>query len=247
MLAAGTGSRLSNNDETQSPKSLLQFEGKSLLERHIEILRSFDIENLTLVVGYRADEIIAEIKSLGAEDFVEIVMNEDYLQSSMVSLWCAREPLTSGADILFMDADVLYHPDMIGRLASHHQSDCILMDRNFEHGDEPVKLCIKDGKIVEFRKIIDVDCDHLGEWPGFMVWSSTSATKLAGILSRYMYHSVKDAPYEEAFREILLESDENTIQIEDITGMPWIEIDFPEDLLRAENEILTAINNYSPG
>ncbi len=246
MLAAGTGSRLSNNDHSHLPKSLLKFGGKSLLGRHVEILQSQGIEKLTLVVGYRAEDIADEIKEIGAQEFVDTVMNERYLESSMVSLWHARETLTSGEDILFMDADVLYHPDLIGRLTGHRGEDYIPMDKNFEHGDEPVKLCIKDGKIVEFRKIIDTECDEMGEWPGFIRWSSSSAAKLAGIVARYVDDGKNDVVYEEAFRELLL-APENDLHFEDISGLPWIEIDFPEDLIKAREEILPAIENYVSG
>jgi choline kinase len=31
----------------------------------------------------------------------------------------------------------------------------------------------------------------------------------------------------------------------DITGLPWIEIDFPEDLERAHDEILPALKSYT--
>ncbi len=246
MLAAGTGSRLSNNDRSHLPKSLLKFGGKSLLQRHIEILQSKGIGKLALVVGYRAEDIVEEVNSIGAEEFVDIVINERFLESSMVSLWHARETLKCGDDILFMDADVLYHPDLIGRLAGQKGLDYVPMDKNFEHGDEPVKLCIRDGQIVEFRKIIKTECDEMGEWPGFLRWSAGSASRLAEIISRYVDEGKTDEPYEEAFREILL-APETNINFEDISGLPWIEIDFPEDLIKAHDEILPAIERYVGG
>ena len=46
-----------------------------------------------------------------------------------------------------------------------------------------------------------------------------------------------EEPYEEAIRDLLLETPD-AFGYEDITGLPWIEIDFPEDIQRAQNEIL---------
>jgi choline kinase len=34
---------------------------------------------------------------------------------------------------------------------------------------------------------------------------------------------------------------------EDVSGLPWIEIDFPEDVVRAEEEVLPAIRTDYPG
>jgi choline kinase len=45
-------------------------------------------------------------------------------------------------------------------------------------------------------------------------------------------------PYEEAIRDVLLTSQRGTFSFEDITGMSWIEIDFPADIERASSEIL---------
>ena len=151
MLAAGIGSRLSDN-KNHPPKCLLRFNGKSLLNRHIEILKFCGIKKLTLVVGYRADEIEAEISKIDKTGFVETIFNPEYLLGSIVSLSCARQTMESGSDILFMDADVLYHVDLIQRLVSSTHDSHILYDRNFEPGDDPVLLCFSDTKILEFKK-----------------------------------------------------------------------------------------------
>ncbi len=240
MLAAGVGARLSKNDENYLPKCLLQFDSKSLLARHIEILKTHGVEKLTLVIGYRAEDVRAELTAIGANDFVETVMNPDYRGSSMISLSCAGKSMRSGAEILFMDADVLYHPVLIEKLTTPSENSCIIYDTNFEPGDEPVKLCVKDGAIVEFSKNVEARYDTVGEWPGFVKWSPAAAEKIAGIIDRMIK---EDLPYEAAFREYLLGLNNSSIICENIAGLPWIEIDFPEDLTRARDIILPAISS----
>ena len=240
MLAAGMGIRLSGGDDTLLPKALLPFGGKTLLARHIEILRGAGVVGLTLVVGYHREDIEAEIARLGAGDFVSTVHNPDYRHGSLVSLWTARDTLASGRDILFMDADVLYDPRLIAPLLAARGRNCILMDREFEPGDEPVKLCLKDGLPVEFRKKVERDYDSVGEWPGFLVFEARMASRIAAVLGAFIEHGRRDEPYEEAFREVMLASPER-FEIADITGLPWIEIDFPADIVRAEREILPAL------
>jgi choline kinase len=44
-------------------------------------------------------------------------------------------------------------------------------------------------------------------------------------------------PHEEAVRDLILERSQ-AIEISDVTGAPWIEIDFPIDVTRAEQEVL---------
>ncbi len=237
MLAAGRGTRLSRFDDTHIPKSLLRFAGKTLLARHLELLRALGVEGLTLVVGYHADDILAEVNAAGAADFVTPVPNVDFHRGSLVSMWCAREMLPGG--VLFMDADVLYDRRLLERLVASQHGTCFPFDRDFEAGPEPVKLLLRDGVPVEFRKEPDtVAFDTIGEWPGFLRLSPEFGTKLVAALQRRMDAGGLDDAYEEAIRDVLLGDAPEPVGTEDITGIPWIEIDFAEDVVRAENEIL---------
>lgn len=236
MLAAGVGQRLYGERSERPPKALLAFEGRTLLERHVEILRGCGIVELTLVVGHAADALRAEIDRIGAGDLVRTVENPDYRRGSIVSLWTARGALSAGGPTLFMDADVLYDPALVERLVAV-PGDAILLDRDLEPGDEPVKLCLREGAIVEFRKIVEVPHELAGEWPGFLRLEEASARTLADICDRYVAAGRLDEPCEEAIRELLLAAPRD-FRIEDVTGLPWVEIDFPEDVEHAEKEIL---------
>ncbi len=48
-------------------------------------------------------------------------------------------------------------------------------------------------------------------------------------------------PYEETIRDVLLTSPRGAFSFEDITGLPWIEIDFAADIERANDEVLPRI------
>jgi len=237
MLAAGLGRRLSGSGREYPPKALLQFGGKSLLERHIEVLRHLGLDELVVVVGYRAELIDAELQRAGAGDFVRTLHNPRFALGSSLSLWAAREVLRAGNEILFMDADVLYHPELMERLLAVPARDCLLLDREFDPGDEPVKLCLSDGAPVEFRKVLgDVDYDCIGEWPGFLTLSAESAAEVAAALDALEGAGRHEEPYEEAIREVMLAAPERFSGV-DISGLPWIEIDFPEDLERAREDV----------
>src|SRR5688500_9149359 len=109
MLAAGVGRRLPGGDGEHPPKVLLEFGGLTLLQRHLNALRRLNIESLTLVVGYRAGDIVRALEEAEVGGFVRVVENADFRRGSLISLWTARDALTGGGDVLFMDADVLYH------------------------------------------------------------------------------------------------------------------------------------------
>ncbi len=249
MLAAGVGARLGGGDD-HPPKALLEFGGKSLLRRHIEILRAAGIGEIVVVTGYRADLITAEIARAGAAGFARAILNPDYREGSIVSLWAAREALVEGGDVLLMDADVLYDHRMIDRLMSTPHANCFLLDRDFEPGNEPVKICVRAGRIVEFEKRVEGEHDLRGESVGFFRFSPEIAIRLvaaaeADIASDATSHR-RQRVYEHAIRDILLDSPPGTFGYEDVTGLPWIEIDFAEDVGRARGEVLPQLEETAP-
>ena len=243
MLAAGVGRRLFGGDPKSKPKSLLEFDGKTLIERHLAAIKAVGVANLTLVVGYRADELRAAISALDTDGFVSILENPDYREGSSVSLWCAHEVLRSGNDIVFMDADVLYHTDVLGRLVRSDIKNCLLYDQDIEPGDESVKICLKDGQPAEFGKVVSDTFDGFGEWVGFLKLTPPIARQLADRLDHFMQNGGRDRPMEDAVRELVRGLPRGTFGIADVTDLPWIEIDFPEDVAKAREHVLPAIEN----
>jgi choline kinase len=235
ILGAGVGRRLERPE--LPPKVMLSFGGDTLLARHIAILRDAGITTIDVVVGYRAEAVRQEISRIGADDIVRTHLNPDYQRGSIVSLWTLREAYLSGEPVLFMDGDVLYDQRMIERLITTQQETCFLLDRATEEGEDPVKLCMRDGVVVDFHKRPSLAHDWWGEWIGFTRFSPDAAAKVAAALDRHVSAGRLDEIYEEAFRDVLLSEPPGTFQVEDITGLPWVEIDFPEDLAKAECEI----------
>ncbi len=236
MLAAGIGRRL--GDVALPPKVLLRLGGETLLERHVAIWRHCGLAAFDLVVGHRAEDVEAEIDRLGARDLITTRFNPDYDQGAIVSLWHLREVFTSGEPVLFMDGDVLYDHRMMERLLADPWENCFLLDRTTEEGEDPVRLCMRGGLLVDFHKQPRRAYDWWGEWVGFSRFDAEIAAKIAEAAARIVEAGRRGAIYEDAFREVVVAEPPGTFAVEDITGLPWIEIDFPEDLEEAESEIL---------
>ena len=241
MLAAGVGARLGSNIAKPRPKVLLRFGGKSLLQYHIEILRQQGVDELVLGVGHQHQDIEREIAALGAEDFVRTVFNADYTEGSVVTLWTLRGELSCNETVLLMDGDVLYDEEVVSCLVNSRHQSCLLLDRDFEPGDEPVKICVRDGAIVEFRKWLSAEYDFCGESVGFFKLSSEMAKMIVLQSELYLAQGRRHEPYEEAIRDVLLTSPRGSFAFEEITGLPWIEIDFAADIERAKSEVLPRI------
>jgi choline kinase len=247
ILAAGRGSRLAEHNPIGQPKCLMEIGGRSLLSRHLDLLQQLRIRRVDLVVGYEADQIIEHVAHSISRPEVAFHFNPRYQQGSVISLWAAHESLLLGSDTLLMDADVLYHPEILKRLVDSKRPNCFLLDQDFVPGDEPVKIAVRDGLMVEFRKRLEADLDYqfLGESVGFFRFSAAMSAKLAEECARFDAEGLADAPHEEALRNLLM-LEPAAFGFEDVSGLPWIEIDFPEDVTRASSQILPAIRQDYP-
>jgi choline kinase len=242
ILAAGVGRRLGlSQADACLPKVLLEFGGRSLLARHISILRKCGMSNITVVAGYRAQLLRAEIARIEGGSTVSIIENFDYQEGSVVSLWTAREILRSVSRVILMDGDVLYDERLMARLVSTRLKNCLLLDRNIEPGDEPVKICVAHGRIVDFDKRPRVAHEWYGESVGFFHFAPDSAAELATRAEAYVTQGRRDMEYEELIRDMILASGPRDFGFEDISGLPWIEIDFLEDAEKARSAVLPSL------
>ena len=234
ILAAGKGSRL-NGTAGESPKCLVQLGGMSLIERQIRVLRRAGIVDIAVVVGCQADRVR---RACGHE--LTYVENRLYAgTNSLYSLWMARRLLDQGFVVL--NCDVLFHPALLmDLLTSRHENALLLGYREASqapYGDEEMKVKVQGGRVVDMSKDMDpTEAD--GENLGIVKFDARGAAALVEIMD----HLIADGRLREwaprAFAEF---AREHSLHAIGTRGLPWIEIDFPEDYERARNEILPAI------
>ena len=103
ILAGGRGTRL-DKYTWDSPKCMLNFNNKPLIEWQVETLRKCGIKDITIVKGYMPDKIqIPDTKSYIIEDFTNTNMVE--------GLFAAEQELKG--DILVCYADIIYSQNIL--------------------------------------------------------------------------------------------------------------------------------------
>jgi choline kinase len=247
ILAAGRGLRLQLPEDQQLPKCLLRFGSMSLLERHLHMLKNAGIDEVVLALGFRHPLVELELDRLDWQPRPEIVLNERFELGSVLTAHTAADALTRGGSVLLMDADVLYDERIMNALvAGEEPVNRVLIDRVFESGEEPMKLCVRNGVPIELRKRLapDLQFDTIGESVGFFRLDEAAARRLATLVAGYVASDRSHMPHEEAVRDLLQEGSQS-FEVTDITGAPWIEIDYSEDVARAAAEIMPLLQPLS--
>ena len=240
ILAAGKGSRL-NGAVGDAPKCLLKVGRLTLLQRQVNALRRAGIHDIAVVVGCQADEVR---KACGQD--ITYVENVRYAQTnSMYSLWMARPLLYEGFVVL--NCDVLFHSALLGDLLSAPEADALLFAPREPgappFGDEEMKVKLRAGRVADMSKEMHPE-DADGENVGMVKFGRDGATLLVDIMDQLVAAGgLRDwAP--RAFREFAQVRPLHAISTR---GLPWIEIDFPEDYQRAVREVLPAIESDQRG
>ncbi len=241
VLVAGVGWRLKPYTES-TPKCLVELGGKTLLRRYLETFAALGIGEAVLVVGHLKERIMAEAARGPAEVEVRFVVNEQFTRGNILSLWQARDEFDD--DILVMDGDVLFPREMLARLIASPDGNAIAVDERFQDTGEEQKVLCEDGWVVEVTKKIGGDPRVRGEAVGILRLSADAAEVLRGILEEFIGTGKDSLEYEDAFRELAAEVPIGVIETGDL---PWIEIDFEQDLVRAGERILPEVERLDAG
>jgi len=235
ILAAGRGSRL-NGAASESPKCLVEAGGLTLVERQIRALRRAGVDEITVVVGCDAEGVR---RACGRG--VTYVENAQYAQTnSMYSLWMARPLLYEGFVVL--NCDVLFHPVLLDDLlTANHGNALLLAYREADQplfGDEEMKVKVRCGRVTDMSKTMD-PAEADGENLGIVKFGAQGAAALVDIMDRLVdAGGLRDwAP--RAFAEF---AKTHPLHAIGTRGLPWIEIDFPEDYERAVRDVLPLID-----
>ena len=239
MLVAGVGRRLGPG-LNQEPKVLLEFGGQSLLARHLAILDRLGVREIAFATGYREPSFRRALEAIDHGLAVEARRNEDFESGSIASLWAMRDFLEDGRDVLLMDGDVLYDAEILARLIEAPEPNALVYDRDYEAGEEPVKVCFAGGRIVDFHKRPRAPHDASGEWIGFVRLGPDAARALVALAGGYIDRGARETMYEEALRDLIVSGTIDLAPV-DVTGLPWIEIDTPEDVTRAREQVLPCL------
>lgn len=230
ILAAGKGTRLNGID--LKPKCLFEVGGRTLLDRQISALTEAQLHEIVLVLGFEAERIRRR-----CDPTTSFVINSRFeVTSSLYSLWLAREHLLDGFVVL--NCDVLFHPQLLAKLISSPFDDALLVDvANRQLGEEEMKVKISDGLVVDIRKDMD-PAEADGENVGIVKFSPEGAKRLVDEMDSLISRGHERDWAPRAFREFATRFPLHAISTD---GYPWIEIDFPEDYRKAQEEVFPKI------
>jgi choline kinase len=220
ILAAGMGSRLGR----VLPKSLTVLnDGRSIMQQQHENIRAAFGEDarVTTVVGYRAEDIVERFPA------ANYVYNERYDQTNTSKSLLRALSATGRSGVLWMNGDVVFDPRILGRAVALIENEQSFVTVNTSKvSDEEVKYTMTaDGHIDQLSKTV---VGGVGEAVGINYISRHDKRAFMRQLGR-----VGDQDYFERGLELAIAEDGIRLRPMDISDLYAVEVDFAEDLERA--------------
>lgn len=222
ILAAGLGSRL----QADRPKGMIEIGGDPILGRSLTLLRAAGVTEIRLVAGWR-EEVY---RTYLAENFpaVQVSVNPAYARTGSLASLLIGARATTG-DVVVVESDLLYEKRALTRLIAAPWRDTLLASGFTGSGDE-VWVHAAGGRLAHLSKQPWPGAPRSGELVGLTRLSRPALDRLVALAPTLP----ADAHYEDGINAICGEHPVNVCLVDDLQ---WCEIDTPEHLRRARDQV----------
>lgn len=237
ILAAGQGTRLKKYTENL-PKGMLCFDGKTIIERQIELYRACGIDKIIVVRGFAAEKI----------DYSDVTYytNQDFANTNMVeSLLAAKSEFDS--DMIVSYSDILFEKRLLKKMMAAEEDFAVAVDDNWEeywkmrYGKvdfDTESLSIDENDHITELGLENPDLDQIdARYIGLLKFSAKGLADIQNIMEQ-AYHDFGDEPWQQSGKPVrkaymtdllnaLIEAGRQVKAVHFNNG--WIEFDTNED------------------
>jgi choline kinase len=241
IIAAGSSKRLGLKTKN-IPKGLLEINGKSILERQIEMLCNHKIEEIVMIIGPNKEKF--------KFDNVKFIVDTEYEKHDVfLSLMAAKEEMKGG--IITTYSDILFDDEILEQVIDSNADIGVVTDldweKNYKKRTEHPKsqvdnVIIEKNKIVKIRKNISKISDEQqnGEFIGIMRFSEKGSRTFINQFDRVEKENSSPFHDSKTFQKSYLTDmiqeiiDQNILVEPILINGKWCEIDTPQDLENAK-------------
>lgn len=236
ILAAGMGNRL-RPLSINTPKALIEINGKPILFNTLDILQHKGIKKTHLVLGYLGEIIKARVGNVWKGMEINYIENKDYDKTNNIySLWMAREVLDE--DTILMECDIYFEEALLDKLLSANLENKVVVD-NFKAGMDGTVVEINDRG--EVKRLITSDeqgknFDYSDKFKTVNIYLFTKEFLQKYFLPNldlYIKTQSKNKYYE-LLLSVFISMHNPILYATIIDNVKWLEIDDFSDLKKAE-------------
>ncbi len=233
ILSAGQGKRLLPLT-ADCPKCILPVRGRSLIEWQIDELTKCGINQVTVVLGFRADKVERLLRARYDSHHVRTIYNAAYAVSdNLVSCWAAHDEMD--ADFVLLNGDTLFEAAVLQRLLeTHGYPVTMVVSHKDDYDTEDMKVELDGYRLVRVGK--DLLPDQVdGESIGMIMFRNQGPMLFRSFLEKALRDpSAPKKWYLSVIDEMARSMPVWTCSIKEFQ---WCEVDYQADLKLAEKVV----------
>jgi len=237
ILAAGYGNRmkpLTNHIH----KTLLSVNGETIISRIITGLIDNCITDVVVVTGYRAEELESYLLNNFHDVHLTFVRNERYRETNNIfSMALAFEQITIDEDIVFIESDLIYDPEVISRIINTKYKNAALVCK-YRSGLDGTVVDVSNNRITNVipPHLQSNNFDFSDKYKTLNIYKFDQYFCEHEFKKLLVYYAkvIDDNCYYELIIGMLIYMQRETINAVIITDEKWAEVDDPNDLRVAE-------------
>jgi L-glutamine-phosphate cytidylyltransferase len=230
ILSAGQGSRLGHLVDHR-PKCLIEFNGRSLLDRQLDTLEAEGVHEAVVVTGFHDELIEQALARRTGGPKVRTIYNPFYkVADNTGSLYMARSELAG--ECLVWNGDTLVSQALMARVVGNDRSGiCVTIDRKADgYDDDDMKVVEEGGRLTAIGKRISAGVN--AESIGLLAFRAGGAERFREAIEAAMRTPEGTTIwYLRVINQIAQDGEVWTLDIE---GEEWGEVDFPPDVDAAQ-------------
>lgn len=225
LLAGGRGSRLGEAAQGKN-KALLQIGGRPLCYFALDFLKNVGAEKILVLGGHDTEELRNVVSAYDKD--IEVLEGDK--RGSLYSLLLALPHIDNS--FLLANADHIYRKPIAEKVRAQLKGVTAFCDFDRKLGDDDMKIWHNNFHLAKISKKLD---EFNGGYVGLTYYSNESLPHVKSILSELAAGFSNPAVVEDGLRQMMERG--HKVNIGDISGIGWLEIDFPEELARAKQII----------
>ena len=233
ILSAGQGKRLLPLT-ADCPKCILKVRGRTFIEWQIDELAKCGIDQVTVVLGFRADKVERILRERYGSHRVKTIYNAAYAVSdNLVSCWAAHDEMNS--DFILLNGDTLFEAAVLRRLLdTDGYPVTVVVSHKDGYDTDDMKVELDGCRLVKIGK--DLLPDQVdGESIGMIMFRDQGPMLFRNGLEKALANpSSQTKWYLSVIDEMARSMPVWTCSIQ---GLLWCEVDYHADLKLAEKVV----------
>lgn len=226
ITAAGLGTRMKLEEGVS--KCLLVIDDKTVIEHSIDSLKTKGVDDIYVITGYDRERMEK------ACSLTTCIYNPRYATDGIiVSIYAAKEALY-GEEFLFVTGDLFYDPGMIDVCRETEGDVVISYEEKGFYVPEDSKLQIDNAKVSRMGKDLTED-ETSGEFGHMMRLSPDGSKMLFDEIEAHMSKGETKVYLMDVINALIAKGAD--VVPANITGLSRIELDFPEEFIKAREEV----------